>query len=396
MAEVFRNFLAGRQLAGQEQQQRNLLAQQGVDNERQNRLLEMDMGRNQLAREQFDLQRQQFDANKQRQQGEYDEAARAEVGEWSTRLLSQNFDDATKVGMARMAVENPAYAERFRRAGIDGAKINWDNPQAVLQGLQSVAGWASPAKSTAPPGSYQEYDLARNDPEYSKFLRERRGKGISITNPDGSVIQIGGDGGAIGPDDLTAPTRNKLQEALVQSADELDRLNSIGQDFDPRFLQIPGRLKAAGLKVKDLAGGLLGELNPEERAYLSRFSSFKANAAKNLSAILNRLSGAAISPAEAVRLKKGIPNDDDSPTEFIAKYFASVKDTTRATMRANWALKNGIGVRSIEQLAQVMPLDAIDQVYEQRANQIWRELGGTPEAKREAMQQADREFGLAR
>lgn len=271
-----------------------------------------------------------------------------------------------------------------------------ENGRPVLMPRSQAAGREPYSKASGQPSSYEEFVLAQKDPEFAAFLRSRRGKGISITQPDGSVIQIGGESGEIGPADLSAPTKNKLQEALVQAADELDRLNSIGQAFDPKFLTIQGRALGAGLKLKDISGGLFGQMNPQEKDFLRRYSTFRAESGKNLSAILNRLSGAAISPAEGERLKKGIPHDEDSPTQFQAKFDASVKDVTRATMRANWALKNGIGVRSVEQLAQVMPLDAIDQVYEQRANQLWQALGGTPETKQQAIQQANQEFGLAR
>lgn len=267
--------------------------------------------------------------------------------------------------------------------------------QPVLATRQSAVG-KTPWQENQQPSSYDEFLLAQKDPEFRKFLESRRGRGISITQPDGSVIEIGGSGGGVGPSDLSGPSKNRLQETIIQATDELDRLNSIGEGFDPAFLQIPGRLKGAGLKVKDLAGGYLGELSPEESDYLAKFSTFRADAAKNLSSILNRLSGAAISPAEAQRLKTGIPNDEDSPTQFMAKYQSAVKDATRAVMRANWALKNGIGVQSAEQLSRTMPLNGIDEVYQERANQIWQEMGGTPETRGRAIQQANQEFGLAR
>lgn len=219
--------------------------------------------------------------------------------------------------------------------------------------------------------------------------------GLSVTLPDGTVITQGAPPG-VGAGDLTAPVKTKLQDSIVGATDELDRLNSIGEQFDPRFLQLPGKAKALTLKIKDLAGGALGDLSADEKKYLTDYSTFVADAAKNLSSILNRLSGAAISPAEAERLKKGIPNDQDSPTQFTAKYKAAIKDVTRATMRANWALTQGIGVKSTENLSKMMPLSAIDQVYERRANEIWQELGGTPETKAEAVNKANQEFGLAR
>jgi hypothetical protein len=271
-----------------------------------------------------------------------------------------------------------------------------DNGKPVLLPRAQAAGREPYSKATGQPSSYEEFVLAQKDPEFAAFLKSRRGKGISITQPDGSVIQIGGEASEIGPGDLSGPTKNKLQEALVQASDELDRLNSIGQSFDPKFLTVQGKMLGAAMKLKDITGGLFGRMTPQEQDYLRRYSTFRADSGKNLSAIMNRLSGAAISPSEEVRLKKGIPTDEDSPTQFQAKYASAVKDVTRAMMRANWALKNGIGVRSVDQLAKVMPLDAIDQVYEQRANQIWQQLGGSPETKQQAIQQANQEFGLAR
>lgn len=262
-------------------------------------------------------------------------------------------------------------------------------------GKSRVLAGVTPKKPESP-NSYEEFVRAQKDPDFAKFLKERKGKGLSVTTPDGTVIEIGGEGGGIGPGDLTAPIRGKLQESIVGATDELDRLNSIGGQFDPKFLNIPGKVAATGLKIKDLAGGYLGDLTPDQQKYLGDYSSFVAESAKNLSTILNRLSGAAISPAEAERLKKGIPNDEDSPVQFQAKYKAAVKDSSRAIMRANWALKNGIGVKSVEQLSKVMPLASIDQVYEQRANAIWQEIGGTADTKQQAVDQAKQEFGVAR
>jgi hypothetical protein len=243
---------------------------------------------------------------------------------------------------------------------------------------------------------FDNFLAAQKDPAFKKYLMDMKGKGLSMTLPDGTVISMGGEGGGVDASELKSPVATKLQETIVTATDQLDRLNSIGEGFDPKFLEVPGRLKGSALKVKDLAGGMLGDMTPQEKDYLTKFSTFKADAAKNLSAILNQLSGAAISPAEGERLKKGIPNDDDSPTQFVAKYQAAVKDSSRAIMRANWALKNGIGVKSVDQLSKVMPLGGIDQVYSQRANELWQELGGTPETKKQAVEAANKEFGIAR
>lgn len=404
------------QLGQQRRAYENQLAQQGVENQR-NKLRDLYMGEQQLwAREDRATQQRQLaeQEDMERRVTLY-RAAQSVVSAQDpirqshavapelqklglpTDLASlEGADPETVRGQAKQVMDQLApFLPSQQPKDLQLETILGDDGKPRFVPREQAVG-KQPWQKNDQPSSYEEFTLAQKDPEFAAFLKSRRGKGISITQPDGSVIQIGGEGGEVGPGDLSGPTKNKLQESLVQAADELDRLNSIGQAFDPKFLTIQGRALGAGLKLKDISGGLFGQMNPQEKDFLRRYSTFRAESGKNLSAILNRLSGAAISPAEGERLKKGIPNDEDSPTQFQAKYDASVKDVTRATMRANWALKNGIGVRSVEQLAQVMPLDAIDQVYEQRANQIWQELGGTPETKQRAIQQANQEFGLAR
>lgn len=325
--------------------------------------------------------------------------------EQRTRALSETLAAAQHVAQNPGAISG--MPDGFKQRAMQDLGADAQNPQALSQWAQRMAAGVAaqlgqgPAPQPVQMETIENPDgsLLQRDPTTGKLTqvqtrRPQGSAGFNMQMPDGTVISMGGSGGGVAAADLSGPTKNRLQESIVQATDELDRLNSIGEGFDPKFLQIPGRLKGAALKLKDIAG--IKDLTPDESQYLTKFSTFKADAAKNLSTILNRLSGAAISPAEGERLKKGIPNDEDSPTQFIAKYRAAVKDSTRAIMRANWALKNGIGVQSVEQLSRTMPLGGIDKVYETRANEIWQELGGKPETKAQAIQQANGEFGIAR
>jgi hypothetical protein len=221
-----------------------------------------------------------------------------------------------------------------------------------------------------------------------------KGRGIQMTMPDGTTVEIGGDGGAIGPGELAKPTINALQETIVNSTNRLDRLNQTLSTYNPDFLRARGIASAATTKLKDFVGL---PVSPEQRQYLSEYTEFQANAAQDLTQTLKELSGVAVNAAELKRAEKTAPSGTElSPTEFEAKSKATVKFVTRAIMRANWALKNGIGVKSVEDLSKAMPLEGIDAVYEQRANEIWQSLGGTPEMKAEAIKRANQEFGLAR
>lgn len=244
------------------------------------------------------------------------------------------------------------------------------------------------------PQSYEEHILAQKDPEFANFLRQRKGKGLSVTLPDGTVVEMGGDGSGVSPGELSKPTVNNLQETLVSSSNRLDRLNQLISSYRPEFLRAKGLLKAGTAEVKDFLGM---DVSEEGKQFLRGYSEFKASASQEFSATLKELSGTAASEGEVARVIKGVPSDRDrSPEVFEAKARATTKFVTRAIMRANWALKNGIGVNSVNELSKRMPLEGIDGVYESRANQIWQELGGTPETKQQAIQQANTEFGLAR
>jgi hypothetical protein len=241
---------------------------------------------------------------------------------------------------------------------------------------------------------YDNFLKAQKDPAFAQFLKDKRGKGFSMTLPDGTVVEMGGPGGGVGPGELSKPTINNLQELIVNSSNRLDRLNQLFTAYKPEYLQAKGLVKAATSEAKDFLGM---DVSEEDKKFLSGYSEFRATASQEFSATLKELSGSAATEAEVQRVMKGVPSDKDkSPTAFEAKARATTKFITRAIMRANWALKNGIGVQSVDELSKRMPLEGIDGVYEARANQIWQELGGTPETKTQAIEEANKEFGLAR
>lgn len=321
----------------------------------------------------------------------------------------------TAAGLAEVA-QNPAAAERwapeFQRAGILRPDFDWRSlrpeqlralAQEQLQGMQAALAAFRGPQETGPlesvvgpdgqPVLVPRQSAVGQRPYYKPAagMRVRSDGQGGFTFEQGEGITGGGD---IGPADLTAPIRTKLQETIVNSSNRLDRLNQTLSTYNPEFLRAKGLASALTIKGKDFLGL---SISPDQRRYLDEYSQFQSTAATDLSLFLNELSGAAISPQEYQRLASAAPSGKEhSPTEFEGKSKATVKGVTRAIMRANWALSNGIGVRSVEQLAKVMPLESIDRVYEQRANAIWQELGGTPETRQQAIQQANREFGLAR
>lgn len=289
---------------------------------------------------------------------------------------------------AALASLNPKGPEDLvQTVGADGKPVYTPKSKAVGQ-----TPYIQPKDDT--PSSYDEFIRAQKDPGFAEFLKSRRGKGFSVTTPDGTVIEMGGEGGKVDAGELTKPTINNLQETIVKSTDRLDRLNATLSKYNPDFLRAKGIASAATTKAKDFLG--LG-VSEDQRKYLDEYSQFTSSAATDLAQFLKDMSGAAVTPQEYERTEKALPSGKEfSPVEFEAKTKVALKTINRAIMRANWALKNGIGVQSVEQLSKVMPLESIDTVYEQRANEIWQGLGGKPETKAQAVAKANQEFGIAR
>lgn len=284
-------------------------------------------------------------------------------------------------------------AKAGAEAGISPIKSEQIDGATVISQGGEYKGVVS-GKSPRSLQSWDEYVLAQKDPAFARFLESRKGKGLSVTLPDGTVVEMGGDGAKVGASELAKPTINNLQETIVKSTDRLDRLNQTLRAYNPEFLRAKGLLKANSTKLQDFVGM---DISPDQRQFLDQYTEFRANAAQDFNQTLKELSGAAVTGNEYERAQQASPSANDrSPVEFEAKARATTKFITRAIMRANWALKNGIGVQSVDELSKRMPLEGIDGVYEARANQLWQELGGTPETKAQAIQRANQEFGLAK
>lgn len=318
----------------------------------------------------------------------------------ASRLSTGISSASDPMGYWNLVRNMPEVQEAMRAYQVDPASITTpEQLAAVSQQLGAAGAIGGPQRQAAP------LQLVRAiDPKSGKavYMTEQQalgmtpagGQGFNVTLPDGTSVSMGEQGSQVGPGELAKPTVNNLQETIVNSSNRLDRLNLLLSSYRPEYLQARGLIKAGTTELKDFLGMNIPEA---DKQFLRGYSEFKASASQEFSATLKELSGTAASEGEVARVMKGVPSDQDkSPEVFEAKARATTKFITRAIMRSNWALKNGIGVQSVEQLAKAMPLEGIDAVYEQRANEIWQELGGTPETKAEAIRRANQEFGVAR
>jgi hypothetical protein len=167
--------------------------------------------------------------------------------------------------------------------------------------------------------------------------------GISFTTPDGSTIEIGGDGSNAA---LANTTQGQVQQKAINTAEMGARVSSIATDFKPEYLTLGSRL--ANTWRSGVAKIDPGSLGAGDQKALADFSAFKSRSLGNLNRFLNELSGAAISPAEAERLRAEMPDpgtgvfDGDDPVSFKAKLDRLLTDANAALARYRFYQATGI------------------------------------------------------
>ena len=160
----------------------------------------------------------------------------------------------------------------------------------------------------------------------------------------------------------TKPTTNKIEEILLNSNAEIAILEPLIEGFDEDFLNFKGDLQAFFLKKGDYLGA---NLTDSQKQFLTDRSTYMASAAEGLNVYINTLSGAAVSPEEAVRLLKGFPDPDgDEPTVFFAKLQNRYRQTKLAVARAKLAKE--LGVVGIDNIAGLSTLN--DKAFKSSLN----------------------------
>ena len=256
--------------------------------------------------------------------------------------------------------------------------------------------FASPnAKKAAPtiqeffdPQTHQPYKAQWNGTGWDKIGGDKApAKGMSFqTNPDGTVsFSEGGD--------LTKPTENKIQEGALNAMGTLDRLNAIDQSYKPEYQQYGTKLAMGFSSLKDKLTGL--PAGPE-RDKLAEYTSFRTNAATNLSQTLHELSGAAVSPNEGKRIGATMPDPDgDSPTQFEAKTKQASKLQRLALARYQWAMKNGVS-----QPWTKMSLEDTEGMIEKRGAELEKTVqqqfpnAGSDQVRKAVADRLRSEFGM--
>lgn len=167
-------------------------------------------------------------------------------------------------------------------------------------------------------------------------------------------------------------TQGKIGEKQFVATEGLARLKEVQAAFDPKFLQLGTRLQMAGKDLKDFVGM---NLDPADKQELTDYSVFRRRSIDNVNRLLNELSGAAVSPQEAERLKASQPNagsgifDGDAPTNFKAKMDDTIKQSRNAILRYSYALSNGMNP-----LKTGVELADVPKLVEKRGGEIEKEI----------------------
>ena len=126
-----------------------------------------------------------------------------------------------------------------------------------------------------------------------------------------------------------------VEKSLFENQATLDGFMQSQEAFDPSFLTLGGKIKNFAFKAADIAGMDLPE---EQKAELAKFTTFKQRTSMNLNAYIKAITGAQMSNPEAVRLKKDVPTQDDSPTEYKTKLENIVTKLTAVRARSLQAM----------------------------------------------------------
>ena len=367
------NFI-GNMLDARQQEIGNSLAQREMGVREQNAL----------------MQRQQFDAQNQQRQAAQKEQEQAAIREWVINGAKHLASAKSEQEFAMLA-DRYASDPRTQQLGITRDQIT---PDGVSQILMAVGGapvqQQAPEQFTMTPGSVRYERAPDGGVRQVASVPALPRAGISMTTPDGSVIQVGGDPNArVGAVSLGKPTQSKLEQAFSDAQANAMALSQQMAKWRPEFSTYSGQVRAAAGNVADKMGASIPQ---EQKQALLDYNAWKSDTSGLLSAYLNQLSGAAISPAEEKRLRAAFPNDEDGPSQYQAKASATLKRFALVQARAAYLLSHpDINLDSVS-------IEGMESVILKEANVLAKAMQarGVPpaDAKAQAVAQTKARYGI--
>lgn len=230
----------------------------------------------------------------------------------------------------------------------------------VVQGEKSVKLRTAIDAETGQPVFVTEDQIMANP---SGYMPQPTGMKFVSDGQGGFVLSTGGQGASTA--DLTTSTRTGLEKKEIDVRNMLSRIENIDAAYDPEFLELGSRGQSLWLSWKEKAGF---DLTPEEKKFQERYTVFATRTIDNINQRLNELSGAAVSPSEAERLRASLPDaQSDSPTEFMAKTRDLKKRLKLEAMKLSYARQRGLDALGIG-------IADFEAIVEQRGRQIEQQI----------------------
>jgi hypothetical protein len=276
--------------------------------------------------------------------------------------------------------ERPQILPPGAPSGVPGVTLQrTDAGAGVMPGGVTQAQFAQPPAGAAPPPSASptaSQDMVNVGGRMMPRDEARR-IGFLLTAKPGyaELGKLFTD--AAGAEKFGKEGQNEIDKKTINAVNHVSRLREVSESFDPKYLQIPTRIKMAWTSLKSK----FGDLTPEQAAEIAPFAEFRRRTVDNMSRLLNELSGAAISPQEYERIKQTQPDagtgitDGDGPQEFEAKMRGALKSQMRAIARYNYLRTHSPQTLSNNKdLHNAFPLEEIDKVINKRGAEINQQL----------------------
>lgn len=417
--------------------------QQGIENQRSNRLLDLQVAQGDLAQQKFDMDRKRFQRELDRAKVlDPLEEQRIRAGIEQTRQSTAA--DAAKLQQMRM--ETPeARAQIAQRFGLQPGTPEYTAyvlnrqyapPDPIKDLIRSAIPQAAPSAPPAqPPASMRPMSDQSAAPDQPQIVQAQAAQPAApvpqqqsepmVDTPIGRMpesrakmlgfalaMQGKGDAGKMlaGEPGLGRTAVNDIDEKIVKSVDLLARLDSMAQTFQDRYQTMGTRLGMVGTSW--LAKIDPSRISPEQSKELADFARDRRRGIENVNTTIKDITGAAMSIPEAQRITQQVPNpgtgifDGDDPITYRAKLNDVIDQTRLALARYAWLKRNNtqllnqLASRKMEGVESIMPLDRMRDVMNERKNQIFQELRQrSPNASPQQLlpfvgQQLKQEFGI--
>lgn len=179
-----------------------------------------------------------------------------------------------------------------------------------------------------------------SDGKSQAFAKDDPGLRTALRTPGARIVGYGVQGAK--PGDLLSTSKktgDTLQDSIRKGTEALGRLSEIAETFDPKLLELPNQAENMLLGFAEKLGIDIGERG---RGKVEQYAEFRQKTLSNMNLYIKEITGAQMSEKEAGRLKKAMPNMQDSPTEFRTKLRSLVRSLRAVQTRARQALAEGI------------------------------------------------------